>query len=51
MKYQCRDCVYAYYPERGDPANGIPPKTKFEELPENWLCPVCGARKARFKII
>ncbi len=49
MKYQCRDCVYAYDPERGDPAHGIPPGTKFEELPESWVCPVCGAKKGRFK--
>ncbi len=49
MKYQCRDCIYAYNPQRGDPMAGIPPGTNFEELPANWVCPVCGAKKGRFK--
>ncbi len=49
MKHQCRDCIYAYDSQRGDPMHGIPPGTKFDELPEDWLCPVCGAKKARFK--
>ena len=51
MKYQCRDCIYAYDPVRGDSSNGIPPGTKFEELPEVWVCPVCGANKRRFDVI
>ncbi len=51
MKYQCSDCIYAYDPKRGDNKNGIPPGTKFESLPDNWTCPVCGAKKGRFKAI
>ena len=51
MNYQCSDCIYAYNPERGDAKNGIPPGTKFEDLPNNWVCPVCSAKKGRFKLI
>ena len=51
MKYQCRDCVYAYDPAKGDPSKGIEPGTKFQNLPENWQCPICGANKGRFKSI
>ena len=49
MRYQCRDCIYAYDPQKGDPSNGIPPGTKFDDLPNSWLCPVCGSKKGRFK--
>ncbi len=49
MRYQCKDCIYSYDPEKGDPSQGIPPGTKFEELPETWICPICGAKKGRFK--
>ena len=49
MRYQCKDCIYAYDSEKGDPSNGIVPGTKFHELPGNWVCPVCGAKKGRFK--
>jgi rubredoxin len=40
-KYICANCGYVYDPETGDPENGIAPGTKFEDLPEDWLCPVC----------
>ncbi len=46
--YDCAICEYVYNPKRGDPSNGIPPGTPFEELPEDWLCPVCGAGKGVF---
>ena len=48
-KYQCRDCIYAYDPKLGDPSQGIPPGTSFEDLPDDWLCPVCKVTKRRFK--
>ncbi|KGG14128.1 MULTISPECIES: rubredoxin [Prochlorococcus] len=48
-KYQCKDCIYAYNPELGDPSQGIPPGTAFEDLPESWVCPICKAGKRRFK--
>ena len=46
-KYQCV-CGYVYDPEIGDPDNGIAPGTAFEDLPEDWTCPICGAGKALF---
>jgi rubredoxin/sulfur carrier protein ThiS len=46
-KYQCR-CQYVYAPALGDPSQGIPPGTPFEDLPENWVCPMCGLAKSYF---
>jgi len=48
-KYVCKICGYVYDPEIGDPENGIKAGTKFEDLPENWKCPVCGAGKKDFE--
>ena len=42
MRYKCRVCGYVYSPLRGEPHNGIPAGTPFEDLPETYLCPVCG---------
>lgn len=50
-KYECIVCGYVYDPEVGDPDNEIPPGTPFEELPDNWACPVCGASKSEFEKI
>ncbi len=47
-KYQCSICKYIYDPELGDLDHGIPPGTNFEDLGENWSCPVCGAPKSAF---
>lgn len=47
-KYQCSVCGYIYDPERGDPESGIKPQTLFEELPDSWVCPICGAAKSEF---
>ncbi|WP_269623391.1 rubredoxin [Prochlorococcus marinus] len=49
QKYQCKDCIYAYNPKTGDPSQGIPPGTAFEDLPDGWICPLCKASKARFR--
>ena len=49
MKYKCTVCGYVYDPEKGDPESGIAPGTPFEELPEDWQCPVCGAGKDEFE--
>ena len=49
-KYQCKDCIYAYNPSVGDPTQGIPPGTEFNDLPINWQCPVCKAGKGRFRL-
>lgn len=48
-KYVCSVCGYVYDPEVGDPENNIPPDTPFEKLPEDWVCPVCGAGKNDFE--
>lgn len=48
-KYICTVCGEIYDPEKGDPKAGIPPGTPFEELPDNWHCPVCGAGKGMFE--
>lgn len=47
--YRCKVCNYVYDPENGDPDNGIEPGTKFEDLPEDWVCPVCGVGKEEFE--
>ena len=48
-KYECTVCGYVYDPAEGDPDNGIEPGTAFEDLPDNWTCPVCGASKDQFE--
>lgn len=48
-KYQCTICGYIYDPEEGDASNGIKPGTAFEDLPEDWVCPECGAGKDLFE--
>lgn len=48
-KYECTVCGYIYDPEKGDPENGVQPGTPFEKLPDNWVCPVCGAEKSAFE--
>ena len=47
-RYECGVCGYIYDPETGDPENDIPPGTAFEDLPDDWTCPVCGASKDQF---
>jgi rubredoxin len=42
LRYKCRVCGYIYSPLRGEPHNGIPAGTAFEDLPDTYLCPVCG---------
>lgn len=48
-KYRCTVCNYIYDPAFGDPDTGVKPGTPFEKLPEDWLCPVCGAPKSDFE--
>lgn len=47
-KYKCTACGYIYDPALGDKENGIPPGTAFEDLPGDWVCPVCGSEKEDF---
>ena len=49
--YECTVCGYVYDPDEGDPDNGIDPGTAFEDLPDDWVCPVCGASKDQFEIV
>ena len=48
-KYICTLCGWEYDPAVGDPDSGIAPGTAFEDIPEDWVCPVCGASKADFE--
>ncbi|MDP2044520.1 MAG: rubredoxin [Candidatus Omnitrophota bacterium] len=50
-KYKCLVCGYIYYPDAGDPDNGIVPGTSFEDLPDTWVCPECGVGKDQFEKI
>ena len=47
-QYQCKVCGYVYDPEAGIPDQGIAPGTAFEDLPDDWVCPECGAGKEEF---
>lgn len=48
-KWECLVCGYVYDPAEGDPDSGIEPGTSFEALPDDWLCPDCGAGKDMFE--
>jgi len=48
-KYTCSICGYVYDETNGDSDRGISPGTKWEDVPESWICPLCGAMKADFK--
>lgn len=50
-KYVCVECGYIYDPEVGDIQNGIEAGTSFEDLPEDWLCPICGETKEVFEVL
>ncbi|MBU4536039.1 MAG: rubredoxin [Euryarchaeota archaeon] len=49
MKYRCIVCAYIYNPQDGDPESGIKPGTSFEDLPDDWLCPLCLVGKDQFE--
>jgi len=48
-KYRCIVCGWIYDPEKGDPDGGIPPGVSFENLPDNYVCPICGVGKDQFE--
>ena len=50
-KWRCTICGYIFDEEKGDPAHGTPPGIRFEDLPEDWVCPICGASKDLFERI
>ena len=47
-KYVCDICGYVYDPAEGDPDNGVAPGTPWEQVPDTWVCPLCGADKSQF---
>jgi len=49
-KYVCTVCGYVYDPSAGDPDNGEEPGTKWEDVPEDWVSPLCGAGKDAFEL-
>ena len=48
-KYKCIVCGYIYDPLAGDVDSGIQPGTAFEDIPDSWVCPVCGVDKTQFE--
>lgn len=48
-KYRCIVCDYVYDPQKGDPNSGIEPETTFEDLPDEWICPLCGVGTNQFQ--
>ena len=50
-KYECMMCGYIYDESLGDPDEGIAPGTAWEDIPEDWYCPVCGASKEDFEMV
>lgn len=50
-KYECVVCGYIYDEALGDPDSGIPAGTKFEDIPDDWVCPDCGVTKEDFELI
>lgn len=49
QKWECMVCGWIYDPAKGDPSQGIKPGTAFEDLPDGWVCPECGAPKDMFR--
>ena len=50
-KWLCEPCGWIYDPAEGDPDGGIAPGTAFEDIPDDWVCPVCGAGKEDFVLV
>ncbi|MBS3762324.1 MAG: rubredoxin [Planctomycetes bacterium] len=50
-RYRCEVCGYIYDPEKGDPAAEIDPGVSFEDLPDDWECPICGVGKDQFELV
>ncbi|PKN01439.1 MAG: rubredoxin [Elusimicrobia bacterium HGW-Elusimicrobia-1] len=48
-KWKCIVCGYIYDPQKGDPADNVAAGTKFEDIPDTWVCPECGALKDMFE--
>jgi rubredoxin len=51
QKYECDLCGYIYDPAEGDPDNGVPAGTAWEDVPDDWVCPLCGATRDQFSAV
>ena len=47
--WKCKMCSYVYHPEKGQPATGVKSNTAWEDVPDDWRCPICGAGKEHFE--
>ena len=50
-KYRCTVCDWVYDPAIGDPESGVAPGTAFEDIPAEWVCPLCGVGKDDFEVV
>ena len=50
-KYECVVCGWVYDEEKGDPDSGVAAGTKWDDLPDDWVCPMCGASREEFELI
>ena len=50
-QYECIVCGWVYDEDKGDPDSGIAAGTKFADLPDDWVCPMCGASREDFELI
>jgi rubredoxin len=50
-KYQCANCGFIYDEELGLPGEGLAPGTRFEDIPDDWICPDCGMSKDQFELL
>lgn len=50
-KWQCAQCGFTYDEALGDEASGIPPGTRWADIPDTWQCPDCGSQKSDFQMI
>jgi rubredoxin len=49
--YYCLECDYLYDEAKGDPDSGLLPGTRWEDIPDDWLCPICGVTKDYFRLM
>lgn len=50
-KWMCQQCGWVYDEAKGDPIGGIPPGTRWADVPDSWVCPDCGTPKSDFEML